>query len=386
MSNITEETLLESKSLRDKCVSDKNYEVLNKVKGLILLPDNTHITTEIVANYYEVGLEAINSLIKDHRNELNTDGLKVIEGEQLKSFKNICQIQSRARSLTIIPRRAILRIGMLLRDSSIAKEVRTYLLNVEENTDITTKFQSLLQDNNDKLTVIENGNIEVLTRINSLEEQNKYLHTELIDVKQQLNNANKSINEFKNILQLPENESYKYNELIHKFGYKLNIISEMYQFARFNKEIQNWLGVEFPDNLPNVKQYIIQLYGINIVKEFVNGFLIGRIAKNNKDNWIDLSGYNHNNIEFEKTKREFNNSCAYCGKENCYLVPEHIIAQSKDNTSNLIYNIIPSCRDCNKNKYIEDISIWYKQQKFYSEERLNKIREHWAKYFIKTKK
>ena len=36
------------------------------------------------------------------------------------------------RSLRLIPRRAILRIGMLLRDSHVAKTVRSYLLNVEE--------------------------------------------------------------------------------------------------------------------------------------------------------------------------------------------------------------------------------------------------------------
>lgn len=36
---------------------------------------------------------------------------------------------------TLFPRRAILRVGMLLRDSEIAKEIRTQLLNVEENAD-----------------------------------------------------------------------------------------------------------------------------------------------------------------------------------------------------------------------------------------------------------
>lgn len=34
----------------------------------------------------------------------------------------------------LLPRRAVLRIGMLLRDSEVAAKVRTYLLNVEENT------------------------------------------------------------------------------------------------------------------------------------------------------------------------------------------------------------------------------------------------------------
>ncbi|MCC2363915.1 Bro-N domain-containing protein [Bacillus cereus] len=34
----------------------------------------------------------------------------------------------------LFPKRAILRVGMLLRDSEVAKEVRTQLLNIKENT------------------------------------------------------------------------------------------------------------------------------------------------------------------------------------------------------------------------------------------------------------
>lgn len=37
-----------------------------------------------------------------------------------------------ASQFTIIPRRALLRIGMLLRDSEAASQVRTMLLNKEE--------------------------------------------------------------------------------------------------------------------------------------------------------------------------------------------------------------------------------------------------------------
>lgn len=37
-------------------------------------------------------------------------------------------------SAYLFPKRAILRVGMLLRDSEVAKEVRTQLLNIEEHT------------------------------------------------------------------------------------------------------------------------------------------------------------------------------------------------------------------------------------------------------------
>lgn len=45
--------------------------------------------------------------------------------------------------ITLFPKRAILRIGMLLRDSEIAKEVCTQLLNIVENSSDETKTQEI---------------------------------------------------------------------------------------------------------------------------------------------------------------------------------------------------------------------------------------------------
>ena len=131
-----EELLLESRSMRDS-LADR-VDVLNKVKGLAMLQDDIHATTEQVANYYEVNQSVIKMTITNHRNELESDGIRVLKGFELKDFvsKIILPtntgISSMTRSMTLIPRRAILRIGMLLRDSEVAKQVRNYLLNVEE--------------------------------------------------------------------------------------------------------------------------------------------------------------------------------------------------------------------------------------------------------------
>ncbi|OAB46570.1 ORF6C domain-containing protein [Paenibacillus antarcticus] len=129
------DALIESKSLRESVID--RSEVLDKVKKLSLLPDDVNASIDQVTAYYEVGKEAINSLIKDNREELESDGLKVLTGMELtkfaKSFEDIAIIGKMTRSLTIIPRRAILRIGMLLRDSLIARGVRDYLLNREAN-------------------------------------------------------------------------------------------------------------------------------------------------------------------------------------------------------------------------------------------------------------
>jgi len=124
------DALLESKTLRESLID--RTEVLDRVKKLTMLPDDLHVTVEMAASYYEVGREAIKSVIKDHRDELENDGMKVLSGDELRSFKDLTNVGSQARSLTIIPRRALLRIGMLLRDSAVARQIREYLLNVEE--------------------------------------------------------------------------------------------------------------------------------------------------------------------------------------------------------------------------------------------------------------
>lgn len=107
-------------------------DVLEKAKALVLLAGHDGMTTEQVANYYEVGIEAIKSMIKDHRSELVFDGYTVYQGDALRSLKNLSGWKGRAPKLSFFPRQAILRIGMLLRDSLVAKTVRDYLLHAEQ--------------------------------------------------------------------------------------------------------------------------------------------------------------------------------------------------------------------------------------------------------------
>jgi hypothetical protein len=130
MQPIKSDALLESKTLRESMID--HTDVLDKVKKLTMLPDDLHVTIEMAANYYEVHEDAIEEVIRNHREELSADGLRVLRGKELSGFKTETGFSSRAAALTIIPRRALLRIGMLLRDSAVARQVREYLLNVEE--------------------------------------------------------------------------------------------------------------------------------------------------------------------------------------------------------------------------------------------------------------
>jgi hypothetical protein len=130
--------LLESRALRDSVL--ERTHVLDKVKVLAMLPDGLHVTTEMIAAYFEVDAEVIKKLSQRHREELTSNGMRVLRAADLATFKrdNVSLYSGRypqpRSNLTVYPRRAVLNIAMLLRDSEIARRVRTYLLDVEQES------------------------------------------------------------------------------------------------------------------------------------------------------------------------------------------------------------------------------------------------------------
>ncbi|UUU41080.1 restriction endonuclease [Streptomyces sp. NBC_00162] len=126
---INESVQLESRTLRTSVL--ERTHVLDKVRTLSLLPDGLHVTTAMVAAYYEVAETVIRAVLFDHREELESNGYHVLTGTELSCFKQRGYIQSQASSLAVFPRRAVLNVGMLLRDSEVARQVRTYLLDAE---------------------------------------------------------------------------------------------------------------------------------------------------------------------------------------------------------------------------------------------------------------
>ncbi|MGV6935914.1 hypothetical protein ACWA2B_10405 [Paenibacillus sp. CMM36] len=131
--------LTESKTMRDELVFKDS--VLDKVKQVSMLPGTFELTIDMIANYYEVGYEAVMSIIKRHRDEFNEYAeLRVLKGKSLKEFRDVHLelrqiIDSNTRNLTVVNRRGLLRVGMLLTKSEVAKAIRHYLLNVEEITE-----------------------------------------------------------------------------------------------------------------------------------------------------------------------------------------------------------------------------------------------------------
>ena len=148
---ISEETMISNKELQEQYIS--RVDVLDKVKDLFLIPTMECMTPKQVADYYEVPVDTIRTTYKMNREELVSDGAVTHSIGDIKSligcestYQNITNCRGGIEitidentkvfipnaGIILYPKRAILRVGMLLRDSVIAKEVRTQLLNIVE--------------------------------------------------------------------------------------------------------------------------------------------------------------------------------------------------------------------------------------------------------------
>lgn len=129
---MNELALTESPSLRAQYAD--RIDVLDKVKAISLLPDGTHVDLPMIARYYEVAEDAIESVIRRNRAELEENGFRVLKGQAYRDFAsvNLTDANPNARSITLFSRRAILNVGQVLAESKVARAVRTYLLDVEE--------------------------------------------------------------------------------------------------------------------------------------------------------------------------------------------------------------------------------------------------------------
>lgn len=164
---MVETQFIDDRTLRDNSVG--HYEVLEKVKKLLLIPNFEVMTLKQVADYYEVDPHTVEMICSRNSDELNSDG---VCRKKVKDFLNSQHVRAEKSSYTttfvydnglnitmsngglkVFPRRAILRVGMLLRDSEIAKEVRTQLLNIEEKTSNETKTHDIDEEQSLMLSV-----------------------------------------------------------------------------------------------------------------------------------------------------------------------------------------------------------------------------------------
>lgn len=138
--NNKEIAFTESQTLRNEAIANANVDFLDKIKAVVYLTEDMCLGVDQIANYYDVGVEAVKTIIKRNRDEFEDDGMIVLRGLELKNFKDmLTQVQSepkldsRIPSLTLLTKRSLLRVGLIMTNNSIATKIRNYLLNLEES-------------------------------------------------------------------------------------------------------------------------------------------------------------------------------------------------------------------------------------------------------------
>lgn len=171
---MTELNIVEDKALREQVAG--RVEVLDKVKELFLLPVLEMMTVQQMAEYYEVEEEVIQKCYQRNKTEIDSDGvikrtsksILGLIGQDVQLVKNKgyaeiflsddVKLRVPHRGMKFFPKRAVLRVGMLLRDSEVAKEVRTQLLNTFEHAKPEDRIEEIdrelerVKESNKKLT------------------------------------------------------------------------------------------------------------------------------------------------------------------------------------------------------------------------------------------
>lgn len=256
---MNENELLEKKDLREKVIG--RTEILDKVGELLLLPNTEYGTTEQVADYYKVTTRCIEELISEHKEELISDGFglrkaddfitelnfgnKVIKqrGKFLVQISKDKALSFAPRGVNLFPKRAILRIGMLLRDSEVAKEVRTRLLDIIQDTEkqspeiihnVTNEINEEKQLMLDRVEAETNGNYDEVCvinaklfslknkRIKELEDENEKIKTHSLTIIESRSVINRIV---RSIAVKEYNSMFgkAFGELYSKINYKLGI-------------------------------------------------------------------------------------------------------------------------------------------------------------------
>lgn len=256
-----ENPLLDDRQLRDKCVG--RYEVLEKVKKLVLLPGTEFATINQIAEYYStyvggdgsedniVTSDGIRKIYSRHKEELDSDGtyikgykdflighdatLENLKGKSVVTYTSGMKIEIPNRGVRVFSRRAILRIGMLLRDSKVAKEIRTQLLNIEEKASPEIKVQDIQEEQRLMLNVgmaYASGDINAMLKatteynafqnrhITKLEKDNKALAGEVLEWADR-SKLNAGIRQLSAVTGIPF--ANLWNELYKNLQYKYSI-------------------------------------------------------------------------------------------------------------------------------------------------------------------
>ena len=161
----------------------------------------------------------------------------------------------------------------------------------------------------------------------------------------------------------------------------------------FYDDIGKWCGVKVPYansiRIP-VRDWIVVNLSLEHVQELVVGFETHTMTRSTDGYPVSLNGCFGNSVEWDRTLKEFDHKCAYCGESHEPLMAEHVVPQSvmareHPELCDSVFNIVPVCKICNQSKGTSFMPTWFKKQPTYSDERYWRIQQHQSRYLLNTK-
>ncbi len=151
--NISDELLfVESKTARDQGLTQLKVQyseelVLNKVKVLVFAVWKAvgRISRQQLADFYEVSVDSIDKNYQRHRDEFDIDGVEVLRGRDLREVRDILSLTSSSPQETVYTPAGALRMGFILRDSQVAKAVRTAVIVIVQNIGKQVSSEAVLK-------------------------------------------------------------------------------------------------------------------------------------------------------------------------------------------------------------------------------------------------
>ena len=138
--------LIESKAARQEYMSKTSILDMMKPPVPVLTKDGRSTINQI-SEWYGVTKNAIDIILNRNKNEFSVDGIEVISAKKYKNMEFIeCQtdtLKLPRNSITLLPKQAILRIGMLLTESPKATQVRDLLIAGEQQLSYRKKTRAI---------------------------------------------------------------------------------------------------------------------------------------------------------------------------------------------------------------------------------------------------
>lgn len=270
-------------------MTENNIHILESVKDILTIGKTDLITVQMCADYYQTNERTVSDCINVNKLELEENGLKVYKRKEIiQIFENTDypyleeEFKIPNRGLRLMTKRTLLNIGMLLRDSEIAKELRKRILDIVHDA--------------------ENGNGNIDTISNEIDEETR-LKVDYVDAMMsgdlvKMNEINAKLFELKNkrILEL-EKESKHKSSVIEGLAENITLAEKrqrLNQIIRINgidKVTDRWnlLYSEFEKkyHLDLSKRMSNLVYKGKIINNFGEEIKVTKKMKENKLEYID---------------------------------------------------------------------------------------------------